>query len=79
VSRARIGYVVTALTAAALFLALRPYIEPYDSRAGLAKALVAGAALLCVLYERSRRRRPVSEAAERVVAHKLAVAAHHSN
>ena len=74
-SRARIGYVVIALTAAALFLALRPFIEPYDSRAGLAKALVAGAALLCVLYERSQRRRPVSEATKRFAALMLAAAA----
>ena len=74
-SRARIGYVVIALTTGGLFLALRPQIQPYDSRAGLAKALVAGAALLCVLYEGSRRRRPVSEATKRFAALMLAAAA----
>jgi hypothetical protein len=75
VSRARIGYVVIALTTGGLFLALRPHIQPYDSRAGLAKALVAGAALLCVLYEGSRRRWPVSEATKRFAALMLAAAA----
>jgi hypothetical protein len=75
VSRARIGYVVIALTTGGLFLALRPHIQPYDSRAGLVKALVAGAALLCVLYEGSRRRRPVSEATKRFAALMLAAAA----
>jgi hypothetical protein len=75
VSRARIGYVVIALTTGGLFLALRPHIQPYDSRAGLAKALVAGAALLCVLYEGSRRRRPVSEAPNPFAALTLAAAA----
>jgi hypothetical protein len=74
VSRARIACVVIALTASALFLGLRPHIEPYDSRAGLAKALVAGAALLCVLYEGSRRR-PLSEATKRFAALMLAAAA----
>lgn len=74
-SRARIGYVVIALTTGGLFLTLRSHIQPYDSRAGLAKALVAGAALLCVLYEGSRRRRPVSEATKRFAALTLAAAA----
>jgi hypothetical protein len=34
--RARAGYIVIALTAGVLFLVLRPHIQPYDSRAGLA-------------------------------------------
>jgi peptidoglycan/LPS O-acetylase OafA/YrhL len=74
VSRARAGYIVIALVAGVLFLVLRPHIQPYDSRAGLAKALVAGAALLCVLYEGSRRR-PVSEATKRFAALTLAAVA----
>ena len=73
-SRARAGYIVIALTAGVLFLVLRLHIQPYDSRAGLAKALVAGAALLCVLYEGSRRR-PVSEATKRFAALTLAAVA----
>jgi len=77
VSPARYVYVLVALTAAVLFLILRAHIQPYDSRAGMAKALVAGVAIGCVVYEgrRLRRGRPVSEASRRFAALVLTAAA----
>ena len=71
---ARVRYVVVALTAVALFVILRTHIEPYDSRVGMAKVMVASAALACVLYERYRGH-PVSEDTRRFVALVLAAAA----
>jgi hypothetical protein len=64
-------------TAGGLFLILRAHIQPYDSRAGMAKAIVAGLAIACVVYEGHRlgRNRPVSEASKRLVALMLAAAA----
>lgn len=74
---ARYVYVCVALTAAVLFLLLRAHIQPYDARAGVAKAMLAGLAIACVVYEGHRRRRgrPLSEAAKRFAGLVLAVAA----
>lgn len=74
---ARYAYVLVALTAAVLFLILRPHIQPYDSRAGMAKAMVAGIAIACVVYEgrRLRRDRPLSETSKRFAGLVLAAAA----
>jgi hypothetical protein len=76
-ARARYAYALFALTAAVLFLILRPHIQPYDSRGGMAKVMVAGLAAACVVYEghRGRRGRPVSEASKRFAGLVLAAAA----
>jgi len=72
---ARYAYVLVALTAAVVALILRAQIQPYDSRAGMAKAMVAGIAIACVVYEgrRVRRGRPLSERSKRVAGLMLAV------
>jgi len=74
---ARYAYVLVALTAAVVALILRAQIQPYDSRAGMAKAMVAGIAIACVVYEgrRVRRGRPLSERSKRVAGLMLAAAA----
>jgi hypothetical protein len=74
---ARYAHVLVALTVGVLFLILRAHILPYDSRAGMAKAIVVGVAIACVVYEghRLRRNRPVSEASKRFVGLLLAAVA----
>ena len=74
---ARYAYVLVALAAAVLFLILRAHIRPYDSRAGMAKVMVTGIAIACVVYEgrRLRRGRPLSETAKRFAGLVLAAAA----
>jgi hypothetical protein len=77
IATARHASVLVVLTAGVLFLILRAHIRPYDSRTGMAKAIVASLAIACVVYEshRLRRNRPVSEASKRVVALVVAAAA----
>ena len=77
IRRARYSYLAAAVTVSVLFVILREYIQPYDTRAGLAKAIVASAAAACVLYERyrARRDRPVAEHWRRLAGILLAAAA----
>lgn len=75
--RVRYVYVAVGLVAGVLFLILRGSIQPYDTRAGLAKGLVAGVAAACVVYEayRMRRHRPLAEGPKRFVGLMLAAVA----
>jgi len=74
---ARYAYVLVALAAAVLFLILRAHIRPYDSRTGMAKVMVTGIAIACLVYEgrRLRRGRPLSETVKRFAGLVLAAAA----
>ena len=76
-ARVRSVYVAVGLTTGVLFLILRSYIQPYDARANIAKAIVATIAAACVLYEgyRARRNRPVAEGSKRFVGLMLAAVA----